>query len=606
MIPLSAKNTSRTFIAILFVVFLFYGNTKLFSQETMDPDSINFTPAGSQNENDEEGPSGIAVTDKILDFSESSVVLFNQFGSFGLRNNGINVAIKTDHYRFFTGYGYRNYNGYRAHNNSYSHNLEVGLETTPSPNSGLKILGSFTDGRIKFPGSLTKEEFQLDPWQADPRSIDRDEKRIYTDGRLDIEYEAKFGKLLNNGIEISTHGNIDFAGSATREYRIINRYGFGLEAKYTNTSRFGSRTNDFSAGGEIFTQPERTEYYDNLGGDKGDQIEQLTSEKTVNTGFFLSDNFEIFRDKMFVTLTGRYDNVLYKLNEETVPSRSDSKTFDAVTPKLALSYTLLPLVTFFGSFGLGFESPADKQLESPDPFYLYNPDLRAEKSRTFEAGVKGIRNKKDSSLFLKEFSYKASFFKTMIDNEIVPYEVFGDVFYRNADKTNRYGLQLESRLEIYEGLAFAISYSYTHSIYDSYSAISIETDTTGNIVQVYRDFSGKKEPDNPENNLNLSLSYTHHVGKKIGISGKLGYQNISGLWVDDANTDKTNAYDLLNAVVAFDMKFGHVKLTGSGGMNNIFDKVYAGYTTTNSANKRFYNPGAPGNYFCSLNIGFSF
>lgn len=606
MIRIFTKNTSTASLTILFIVLLTLEYSNLFSQEMMALDSTTFSLDNSQNASDEEGSAAIVVTDRILDFSESSIVQFNQFGSFGLSNNGIKVAVKTDHYKFFTGYGYQNYNGYREHNNKYSHGLNLGLETTPSSNSSLKILGSFVEGQIKLPGSLTKAEFELDPYLADPRSINRDDKRINTNGRLDIEYNAKFGKFLNSEIEISTYGTIDFSKSATREYRIINRYGFGLSAKYINTTRFGSRSNDFSIGGEVFTQPQRTEYYDNLGGDKGDQIEQLTSEKTINTGFYLSDNFEILREKMFISLTGRYDHVVYKLNEETVPSRSDRRTFEAITPKLALNYNLIPLITLYTSFGLGFESPADKQLDSPDPFYLYNPDLKAEITRYFEAGIKGIRIRKDSALFFMKFSYSASFFKTLIENEIVPYEVFGDVFYRNATKTNRYGLEMESRLEIYKDLTFAFSYTYSHFIYDSFSAISIETDTTGNIVQVNRDFSGSKEPNVPEYNLNLSLFYKHAIGKKIGISGKLSYLNISGLWVDDANTGKTNSYDLLNASVGFVMKFGHIKLSGSGGINNIFNNVYASYTNTNSANKRFYNPGAPRNYFCSLNIGYLF
>ena len=200
MIRNFTKNTSPVFLTILFLVSLILGNANLFSQEMMDLDSTPLSPANSQNESDEEGPAGIVLTDKILDFSESSIALFNQFGSFGFYNNGINIAIKTDHYRLFTGYGYQNYNGFRAHSNQYSHNLNFGLEISPSSNSSLKILGSFVEGQIKLPGSLTKSEFEQDPYLADPRSIDRDDKRISTDGRVDIEYEAKFGKLLNNCI----------------------------------------------------------------------------------------------------------------------------------------------------------------------------------------------------------------------------------------------------------------------------------------------------------------------------------------------------------------------------------------------------------------------
>ena len=44
----------------------------------------------------------------------------------------------------------------------------------------------------------------------------------------------------------------------------------------------------------------------------------------------------------------------------------------------------------------------------------------------------------------------------------------------------------------------------------------------------------------------------------------------------------------------------------SGGVNNIFDEIYVGFTNTNSANQRFYEAGAPRDWFCSLNLGYRF
>jgi iron complex outermembrane recepter protein len=606
MVRTRAIKVYSALLSLLLILCSILVSSDLFSQEMIALDSLNFPPSSSQYEGEEEGATKTEASDKILDFTESSILQFNQFGSFGLRNNGIQVAVKSDHYKFFTGYGYENFNGFRQHDSKYFHSLDIGLETSPSSASTLKIIGSFLNGEVRLPGSLTREEFDQDPYMADPRSIDRDEKTKTTGGGVDIEYDSKFGKLLNNEIEIVTYGSVYFINSATREYRIINKYGFGLSARYLNTTKFGERTNNFSIGGEVSSQPQRTEYYDNLGGEKGDQIEQVTAQKATNAGLFFSDDLEVFPEKLFITLSGRYDNVVYRLTEETVPSRTEKKIFEALTPKVECDYTLLPLLTFFASYGLGFESPADRQLESPDPFYLYNPDLKAEKTGTIEAGIKGKNIRKDSSLFLKTFSYQASCFNTVIDNEIVPYEVFGDVYYRNATMTNRFGLELEARLEIYKNLNFTGSYVYSHFTYDSYAALSTEVDSTGNIVQIFRDFSGNTEPNIPENDLKLSLSYKHDISRKVNISCKISYLNLSGLWVDDANTDKTNSYDLLNADIGFVLNFGHFKLSGTGGVNNIFDKVYAGYVTSSSANKRFYNPGEPRNYFCSVNIGYLF
>jgi outer membrane receptor protein involved in Fe transport len=78
------------------------------------------------------------------------------------------------------------------------------------------------------------------------------------------------------------------------------------------------------------------------------------------------------------------------------------------------------------------------------------------------------------------------------------------------------------------------------------------------------------------------------------------------MYVDDANSDKTKAYNLLNGLVGIDLKFGGFNLMASGGINNIFNEVYVGFTNTNSANKRFYEAGAPRDYFVSLNLGYTF
>jgi outer membrane receptor protein involved in Fe transport len=131
-------------------------------------------------------------------------------------------------------------------------------------------------------------------------------------------------------------------------------------------------------------------------------------------------------------------------------------------------------------------------------------------------------------------------------------------------------------------------------------------DSTNNIVQISRDFSGNYEPAVPENELNLSLVYTHPFGKKINTFAKVGYDFLSGMWVDDLNTDKTDSYNLLNASIGADMKFGHFKFSVSGGINNIFNTVYVEYTTTNSADKRFYNAGEPVNFSGILDIAYIF
>jgi iron complex outermembrane recepter protein len=308
---------------------------------------------------------------------------------------------------------------------------------------------------------------------------------------------------------------------------------------------------------------------------------------------------------MFVLLTGRFDHVRYSQAEETLPSRTDNLPFNAFTPKLALNYKLTPLIALYTSFGWSFDAPAVNELASPDPAFLFNQELNPQESQNLEAGIKGNIYRWGKQ-FIKKFLWEATLFNIRLNNEIVPYEVLGEVYYRNAAKTNRLGVELGTQLEIIAGLNFGLTYTWSHFDYLSYDAMTITEDSTGSLVESGMDFSGNIVPSVPENNVYLSLAYARPVGKHLNLFAKASYQGISGLWVDDRNTDKTNPYNLLNGLLGVDMTFGKFNFMVSGGVNNIFDVIYVGFTNTNSANGRYYEAGAPRDIFMSLNLGYTF
>jgi iron complex outermembrane receptor protein len=550
-------------------------------------------------------PGGVANFINDISFHRSSIRQLNQFGSFGLYRNGFKAAVRTDNYGLLTTYSYQNYDGYREHNGEYWHILNMVLETNPSDNTSLKVLGYFVDGLIKLPGSLTGEEFAEDPWQADQRSVDRDLKRASTKGRLGLRFKATIGDSLNHHVEVTAYGTIKSFERTSGQYRIINRNGFGLSARYTNTYRIAKRRNEFTIGADLLSQPARIEYYDNIGGTKGDQILQLQAESLDNIGFYFSDNFEIVKNKLFMLLTGRYDNVSYHIAEETLPSRNESKTFSAFTPKMALNYKLNPWVSLYTSFGYSFDSPAKNEMDSPDPGYIYNTEIKPQESRNFEIGIKGNRLKSEQDAFRK-ILFEATFFNINVINEIVPFEVFQEVYFRNAAESHRFGLEMGTIMEITRGLNLNVSYTYSRFKYKAYQAATIEIDTAGNIIETDRDFSGNVVPSIPEHNLYASLSYSKVIFRNLNGFVKGSYMGIGGMWVDDANTEKTDGYNLVNAVLGFEMKFGGFNMLVSGGLNNIFDELYVGFTNTNSASKQFYEAGAPRNWFLTVNFGYTF
>lgn len=556
-------------------------------------------------------PGGVVNFINDINFPKDFIVLFNDFGSYNLRRNGFKTGFRTEDYSFLATYTYHNYKGYREHSEDYWHILNTVLETNPGKTTSVQFLGYFTSGLIRLPGSLNKQEYENDPFQVAQREKDFDFRRVSKKGRVALRLNNKFGESLNNEIEATAYGTIKYFERTQRNYRIINRYGLGASVRYTNKSiPFLERENEFSIGGDLLYQTGPIEDYNNINGKKGDLLNSLTDETIGNSGLFIQNIFELYGKKLYLLFSGRYDNVYFDQKDQLLAARNDIRRFEAVTPKAALNFKVTPSVSVYTSFGLSFDSPAGNELDnyplsSNNGSTLINPDLKPQKSKNFELGIKGNLVDFDRKYFGRTF-FEVTFFNSIIEDEIVPFEVYGDVFYRNSAQTTRTGLEIGGTTEIIEGLRFILSYTYSNFKYDNYEAASIDLDSLGNIVTSIKDFSGNFVPSVPEHNLTTALEYEHNFNYNLTGFVKGSVQYISGLYVNDANDDKTESYTLLGTTAGVDYRLGKINLLLSVGMNNILDERYVGFVNINSTSGRFYEAGEPRTFFASLHLGYTF
>lgn len=554
-------------------------------------------------------PGGVVNFINDIYYPQTFAVNFNDFGSFDLRRNGFKAGVKTDKYRYLLTYSYHNYLGYRKHSEDFWNIVNSVFETTPTAHSNLQVLGYYVDGLIRLPGSLTWEEFQQDPFQAAPREVDFDFRRISKKGRLGLRFNNYFGRNENNEIEITTYGTIKYFERASRIYRIINRYGLGASFRFVNKSRISGRQNEFSFGGDLLYQTGPIESYDNLNGRKSDILTGLTNESISNVGFFFQNSISLYRERLFALLSGRYDKVVFNQKNQLLAAQNDARRFEAFTPKLALNYKLSPFVAVYTSIGKSFDTPAGNELDnfpiSSDPGKLINPDLKPQNSRNFELGIKANVVQRGSA-FLNNAYIEATFFNSLVDDEVVPFEVFTDVFFRNSARTGRNGLEFGFNADLYRGLSWKLAYTFSDFNYDRYTAETVEIDNTGNLVITGRDFSGNTVPSVPRHNLSTALSYQQQLSRGKTVFMRGSYQNVSGMWVDDANSDRTDGYRVVGASIGVDLVFGRFNLLASGGVDNLFDSRYVGFININSTNGRFYEAGSPRSYFGNVRLGLLF
>ncbi len=534
------------------------------------------------------------------------ITQFNEIGSYGLRRNGMKLNFRTKDYGLILTYTYHNYKGYREHSPDFWNIINSVFEVTPSDNSRLELLGYFVTGVIKLPGSLKLTEFEQNPFQAAPDEKNFDYRRISKKGRVGARFNKFWGANNINEIEISGYGTIKYFERVDKRYRIFNRYGLGGTTKYTNRQNLFYYKNEFTAGLDLFYQTGPIEVYQNVNGLKTDNLRGLTDETISNIGFFVQDIFYLIPDKLNILLSSRYDNVVFYDIDRLLESRNSTRKFDAFTPKLAFNYKFNPTLALYGSIGYSFDVPAGNELNnfptsSDNGAGLINPDLQPQKSFNVEIGLKG-KAMFPGLLLFSENNFDLTLFSSVIRDEIIPFEVFGSVYYRNSAKTWRRGVEFGSESRLIDNFKFKTSYAFSYFKYTEYSALSIKPDLSLN----EENYSGNFVPSVPKHNLNLALIYERPIFINTDIFTKVSYQYVSGMYVNDKNSEKTNSYNLMNFVIGVDQRFGKFNLLLSTGVNNIFDKKYAGFININSTGGRFYELGEPRMYFINLNLGYTF
>ncbi len=553
-------------------------------------------------------PGGVVNFINDIAFPRTHATAFSQFGSFGMTSSGLKTGLRGDDQRFLATYNYHSSRGYREHSEDFWHIFNTVTEIRPTGASRLAVLGYYVDGLIRLPGSLTRAQFDEDPFQANARDAGRDAKRITKKGRLGLRYTAELGSA-DNELEVTGYGTMKYFERTARTYRFINRSGVGATTRFIHRNRIFDRPFEVSAGVDLFNQYGPVEEYPNISGSKGEPLISLTNEVISNVGAYFQTSLGLIENKLDFLFTGRFDNVVFQAEDQNLAVRNSIRRFDGFTPKMGLTFKITPMIAAYTSAGFSFDSPAANELDnyptSSNPVLLLNPDLQAQESRNFELGVKGNLVSQDAA-FLPIAYFEVTFFNSKIEQEIVPFEVFGEVFYRNAAVTNRSGIEVGVDLDIVHGLKWKTAYTFSGFTYDEYAARTVDFDTSGNLISTDASFAGNEVPSVPKHNFSTALSYEFPLSERATGFVKGTCQSVSGMYTDDANSERSDGYVLFGTNAGVDVTLGRLNLLVAGGMNNIMDKTYVAFININSAAKEFYEAGEPRNYYGSINLGYQF
>ncbi len=542
------------------------------------------------------------VTDKY--FPKNYLGTSNQFGEFGLKQNGIKLGIKDNNQRLFVTYKYRNITGYRKHSSEYQHLINAIYEAFIGTHSTLSVHTNFVNGFNRFPGSLTKEEFNLDPFAADPLAISQDYKRLTKKGKVAGKFVTHFGEMEQYELELIGYGGIKELEKADNEYYTINtRYSLGGYLRLTSKNEIFKKKNILTIGTDYAYQSGPITQFENFSGQRGISVLNQYNESLSNIGVYVLEHMTIIDTKLDFFLSGRFDNNIFSRNTYIPFGFIDTlRTMSGFSPKAGLNYKLTPTIAIYSSYGLSFDYPALSEISnnplSSNFSYTLNPDLNPQKSMNFELGIKGNLVNSESE-FLRKVFFELTYFNYLIHDEIVPFAINLKTYFKNAPRTRRTGIELGFMSEPFEETELTINYTYTNFYYESYLT---EVFTPSGMSK--ENFTEKKVPSIPKHIFNFIFVKELELNEEI--SGLIIWDcdYIGEMFVNDSNSEKNNDYFYGNLMAGLTFSNENFDVTGFIGMNNIFDKRYASFININDYYGKYYETGEPRAFYFGINLNY--
>lgn len=557
-------------------------------------------------------PGGVINFLTDLTFKNDYLKQTNMFGNYKLFQNGFKTGIMEKNYKYFLSYSYRSFGGFREHSSEYIHLVNSVFQVYPDSKTTVSVLGNYARGLVKLPGALTRSEYETNPFGAYSVALSSDFKRDLEKGKLAVRYNTSFGSKSRNDIELTGFVQLkDLQYTTNTLYTYNGRYYIGAIARFNNTSDIFKKKNHFSIGTDYNYVYGDITSFDNVAGNKGDNLQAQNLEVLNNLGVYVQNQYFFYKDKASVFLSGRYDDVVISNDNQLFSLQNSARTFSRFTPRIAMNYKFTPSIAVYSSYGYAFETPAAVELQN----YPYtsntgattlNPDLNPQKSKNFELGIKG--NIFSESKLLEKAFFEVTFYNTRIEDEIVPFVINDLTYYRNAANTNRTGVECGVKFELLDGVELATNYTFSDFHYKDYIAINY----TGSGDTIRADYSGNTVPAIPKSLVNFILNYQFKLSKELTGIALWDMDYVTKMFVDDANSATVPEYFYGNIMLGATWSSKNFNLLLTGGVKNIFDRRFVGFININANpelppdQRRYYETGEPRSYYLGLNLGYKF
>lgn len=532
-------------------------------------------------------------------YQEQSVEVSGLAGSYGLRRVATTYRNGGDKMNSYVSYGWQQYNGYREQSSDMRRFLAGNFQFFPSEKRVITILLSRTTQYSRIPGSLTQQQVEENPRQANAANVDKQAARYQNWTRIGIGQQYLFNSRFSNATSIFTYF---YDLNHPLPYAYIRNYyeSYGGRTRFTYDPGFGVFPTKFTVGAEFNQANTKGTQYVNEHGSEGAINGNSDYKNTLYSLFYQSETFISPKTTLAVGLS--YNGLTYDVSDYLVPTQGGVKRFKPqASPRIALSRNFGNMLSLHGSISSGFSPPSGSEIKNVDG--SINARLQAEKGINYEINAKG-------NLLQSRLAYDLALFKMDMKGELIAQSVQqGITIYNNSGRTSHNGVELAiSYIAIKEEDGKAVSLfrpyaavTYSHFRFDDYKIL----DARNQVKAVY-----------DGNELTGIAPWVVSAGltmeTRAGIYFYGSYFFNDRLPLNDANTDYNPSCQVLNGKIGFKKSLSkHFEINLYGGLDNITNSHYSAMTSLNAVaygggSPAYFGPSPARNGYGGLNIKYMF
>jgi iron complex outermembrane receptor protein len=499
----------------------------------------------------------------------------------------VNYYLNASHYKTD---GYRDWSGFEKD----FKNAKISIKLSDSTKLTF-IAMEINQPYVKDPGGVTKNEFYNSPRVANTAN-----SLNYAHKEMD---HTQYGFIIDHAI------------SKTDQLKLITYAGDRANYQSFNTSSISGYNRDFGGidarwihEGLFFDKPFNVTLGMNYDRSKDNRYRYpintavngwLPSGKTkqrdeTNYAFnfdqYAQVQFDLARD--WTLHAGlRHSRVVFENTDKKAHAYDSRRIFEKTTPVAGIVYKINPSFNLYANAGRGFETPTFIETEYATTAALApNTTIQASTSKNYEVGAKAF--------LTNNILMNLAIFRTLTDKEIIMTSYAADAaVYGNAPgETDRKGIELSVDANLPNNFKTYLSYSYLDAQFKEGF-----TSTYGTGPQPV--LAGNKIPGTYKNRAYAELSWRY---PSLGFYSAFEGIYSSNSFVDDKNSESSDAYTVFNWRGSFQQTFNKFSVSEFVRIDNLTDKNYVSSVRVNDQNARFYEPGSASNWTVGINGSYKF